>query len=173
MPHVTRETHDMCRQGVKTAKRGRSISPNAVKQHNFACLWPWHNCQKNERHRSREDPVKYASVEDVAFAGCLVAIHSIRNVSRSETISVSLDVLETFHECFPKDPSSLGTLGEGYINPSGCSAAHPEGTMINIWGLGRRSCTQATGRGRDSTGNNFDSSPSAAPRIWGRAGVAT
>ena len=53
---------------------------------------------------------KYILVEDVAFAGSTAAVHSVWNVSRYETISVSLEVLETSHKYFPKDPSSLGKL---------------------------------------------------------------
>ena len=53
---------------------------------------------------------KYASVEDVALAGSTAAIHLVRNASRSETISVSLDVTDTSHKYLPKDPSSSGTL---------------------------------------------------------------
>ena len=110
MAHVTHETHDMCRQGVKPAKRGRSASTNDVERHEFARLWPWHHCQKNERHRSREDPVKIRFGQDVTFSGSAAAVHSVRDVLRSEKISVSLDFLETYHKYFPKGPSYLGTL---------------------------------------------------------------
>ena len=54
---------------------------------------------------------KYTSVEDVALAGSTAAVHSVQNASRSETIFSSLDVIDTSHKYFPKDTSSLGTLG--------------------------------------------------------------
>ena len=74
MAPVTRDTHDMCRKGVKPAERGRSVLSNAVERHNFARLWHWHNFQKNERHRSGEDPVK------IRFGrGCRICwLHSSR-----------------------------------------------------------------------------------------------
>ena len=47
---------------------------------------------------------KYASVEDVTFAGSTAAVYSVRNALRSETISISLDVLDTSCKYSPKDP---------------------------------------------------------------------
>ena len=74
MAHVPRETHGMCRQGVKPTERGRSVSTNAVERHDFAPLWPWHHCQKHERHCSREDPVKVRLVQGF----CIGRLHSGR-----------------------------------------------------------------------------------------------
>ena len=95
MAHVPRETHDMCRQGVKPADRGRSVSPNAVERHDFFRLLPWYHCQKHKRHCSREDPAKVRFGRGCRIGRSTAAVHLVRNALRSETISVSLDVIDT------------------------------------------------------------------------------
>ena len=83
MAHVTRETHDMCRQGVKPAEIVRSVSPNDVDRHDFASLWTSHHFQKNERHCIQEDPVK------IRFGRgcCICQLHSGRSLC-SERVEV-------------------------------------------------------------------------------------
>ena len=83
MVHVPRETHDMCRQGVKPTKRGRSVLPNAVERHDFSRLWSWYHFQKHERHCIQEDPVK------VRFGrGCHIVQLHIGRPFGSERIEV-------------------------------------------------------------------------------------
>ena len=113
MAHVTRKTHDMCQQGVKPADRGRSVSPKSMERHKFSRLWTGNHCQKTRGIVADRIGSKYVSVKDVAFASSTAAVNSIWNALRSETILVSLDVLETSHKYFPKDLSSLGTHSEG------------------------------------------------------------
>ena len=73
MAHLNRETHYMCRQGVKPVERGRSVSPNAVEPENAT--------SSTEAYfdpiLSATMPIVFLKMMPGPEAGKVVSLHSI------------------------------------------------------------------------------------------------